>query len=37
LPRAFEKRMNFLVIKRTFIEEFERNVKEGFGNGKLSS
>ena len=28
--------MNFLVIKRIFIEEFERNVKEGCGNGQLS-
>ena len=35
-PRAFERRVKFLFIRRTFIEEFERHVKEGSGNGQLS-
>ena len=36
-PRAFERRVKHLLIRRTFIEEFERHVKEGSGNGQLSS
>jgi hypothetical protein len=35
-PRAFESRVKFLYIRRPFIEEFERRVKEGSGNGQLS-
>jgi hypothetical protein len=36
-PEAFEKREKFsFLIRRTFIEEFERHVKEGCGNGQLS-
>ena len=27
--------ISFFFIRRTFIEEFERHVKEGAGNGKL--
>jgi hypothetical protein len=34
-PGAFERRETFF-IRRTFIEEFERHVKEGCGNGQLS-
>jgi len=34
-PRAFERRVSFF-IKRTFVEKFERHVKEGTGNGQLS-
>jgi len=34
-PRAFERSVSFF-IKRIFIEEFERHVKEGSGNGQLS-
>jgi hypothetical protein len=32
-PRAFGRREKFLVIRRTFIGESERDVKEGCGNG----
>jgi len=35
-PRAFESRVKFLYIRRPFIEEFDRHVKEGPGNGQLS-
>jgi hypothetical protein len=31
--RAFERRVKFLYIRRTIIEEFKRHVKEGTGNG----
>jgi hypothetical protein len=34
-PRAFERRVRFF-IRRNFIEEFERSVKEGSRNGQLS-
>ena len=36
IPRAFERRVKFLFIRRTFIEEFKRHVKEDSGNVKLS-
>jgi hypothetical protein len=36
-PRAFKIRVKYIFIRRTFIEEFERHVKEGSGNGQLSS
>ena len=36
LPRAFQKRVKFLYIRRIFIEEFERLVREASGNVKLS-
>jgi hypothetical protein len=35
-PRAFEKRVKLLFIRRIFIEEFERHVREDSGNGQLS-
>jgi len=35
-PRAFKRRVKFLSIRRIFIEEFERHVGEGSGNGQLS-
>jgi hypothetical protein len=35
-PRAFESRVKFLYIMRTFIEEFGRRAKEGSGKGQLS-
>ena len=34
--RAFKRGVKFLFIGRTFIEELERHVKEGSGNGQLS-
>ena len=36
-PRAFERRVKFIFIRRIFIEEFDRHVKEGSGYGQLSS
>jgi hypothetical protein len=36
-PRAFKRRVKFLFIRRIFIEEFERHVREDYGNGELSS
>jgi hypothetical protein len=35
-PRTFERSVKFIFIKRTLVEEFERLVKEGTGNGQLS-
>jgi hypothetical protein len=35
-PRVFERRVRFLFIRRNFIAEFQRHVKEGSGNGQLS-
>jgi hypothetical protein len=35
-PRAFKRRVKFLFIRRIFIEEFKRHVKEGSGKGQLS-
>jgi len=31
-PRALERRVKLLFIRRTLVEEFERHVKEGTGN-----
>jgi len=36
-PRAFKRRVRFLFIRRNFIAEFKRHVKEGCGIGHLSS
>ena len=36
--RAFERREKIsFFIRRTFIEDYKRHVKEGCGNGRLSS
>jgi len=34
-PRAFKRRVKFLFIRRIFIEEFKRYVREDSGNGQL--
>jgi hypothetical protein len=36
LPRDFERRVKLLFIRRIFIEELERHVREESGNGQLS-
>jgi hypothetical protein len=35
-PTAFKRRVRFFFIRRTFIEEFGKHVKEGCGNEQLS-
>jgi hypothetical protein len=32
-PRAFERRVKFLFIRRTLVEEFERHVKKALETG----
>jgi hypothetical protein len=35
-PRSYERRVKFLFIRRTFIEEFKRYITESCGKGQLS-